>query len=132
MPRVKRAHCVFFQLVRLCSESDQPCFENLGMLMPEHIKTAPLARESSTAGQDRVRQTVTEILADIGSRGDEAVRAYSERFDKWSPRGFRLTQAEIDACVAEVPFRTLEDLRFAQSQVRNFAMRQKESLRDIE
>jgi sulfopropanediol 3-dehydrogenase len=80
----------------------------------------------------KVREAVEGILADIGRRGDEAVRALSEKFDGYSPPSFRLTDEEIEACIARVPERTLEDIRFAQAQVRNFAEIQRASMKDVE
>jgi sulfopropanediol 3-dehydrogenase len=80
----------------------------------------------------QVRQTVERILADIGARGEEAVREYSQQFDKWSPPAFRLSSDEIADCVRSLPAQTLEDIRFAQTQIRNFALSQRAALRDIE
>src|SRR6056297_1365594 len=80
----------------------------------------------------KVRKAVEGILADIGHRGDEAVRALSEKFDGYSPASFRLTDEEIEACITRVPERTLEDIRFAQAQVRNFAEIQRASMQDVE
>jgi len=80
----------------------------------------------------KVRTTVEEILADIQTRGDAAVRAFSERFDNYSPASFRLSTEEIEACVARIPAQTLEDIKFAQAQVRNFAQIQRASLKDVE
>jgi sulfopropanediol 3-dehydrogenase len=80
----------------------------------------------------QVRSTVEAILSDIETRGDAAVREYSAKFDKWSPQSFRLSQAEIDACVASLPERTLEDIRFAQAQIRRFAQVQRDSMKDVE
>jgi sulfopropanediol 3-dehydrogenase len=78
----------------------------------------------------KVRQTVERIMADIENRGDAAVRALSLEFDGWTRDDFRLTAAEIDAAVAKVPKEDLEDIRFAQEQVRNFAMKQRDSIHD--
>ena len=80
----------------------------------------------------QVRQTVEKILGDISARGEQAVREYSEKFDKWSPPAFRLSRAEIEACVRALPAQTLEDIKFAQSQIRNFALAQRAALRDVE
>ena len=80
----------------------------------------------------RVRATVEDILADIEARGDVAVREYSERFDSWSPDSFRLSREQIDACYAELSDREKEDIAFAQTQVRNFAQVQRDSMRDVE
>ena len=99
--------------------------------MAHHLKTAKGADERAAA-DSKVRATVEAILADIEKRGDAAVRELSQKFDNWSPASFRLTPAEIEAAMARVPARDLEDIRFAQAQVRNFAEHQKAALRDIE
>jgi sulfopropanediol 3-dehydrogenase len=91
-----------------------------------------IAAAEKDAAQGAVRATVEGLLADIGARGDAAVRAMSVRFDKWDRADFRLTDAEIRDCLAELPVRALDDIRFAQEQVRNFAQHQRESVRDIE
>ncbi len=80
----------------------------------------------------KVRDTVEGILSDIKRRGDEAVRELSEKFDGYSPASFRLTDEEIRACVQRVPKQTLDDIRFAQTQVRRFAEIQRAALRDVE
>ena len=86
----------------------------------------------SDAADLEVRRTVEGIIADIGKRGDEAVRELSVKFDRWSPPSFRLSQAEIDNLMRNVPESTLDDIRFAQEQIRTFARHQKSALRDIE
>jgi sulfopropanediol 3-dehydrogenase len=75
---------------------------------------------------------VESILADVAARGDAAVRELSERFDRWSPRSFRLVQEEIDDLVHSLPRQTIEDIRFAQEQIRRFAQVQRAALRDVE
>lgn len=80
----------------------------------------------------QVRATVEGILSDIETRGDAAVREYSAKFDKWSPESFRLTQAQIDACIASLPAQTIRDIEFAQAQIRNFAQVQRDSMKDVE
>ena len=99
--------------------------------MATHLKTAQGAAGRAEA-DGKVRATVEAILADIEARGDAAVRELSQRFDDWSPASFRLTPAEIEAAMSKVSARDLEDIRFAQSQVRHFAEAQKAALRDIE
>jgi sulfopropanediol 3-dehydrogenase len=79
-----------------------------------------------------VRHTVESILADIEARGDQAVRDLSKKFDNWSPKDFRLSQREIDEAIAELPHRDIEDIKFAQAQVRNFAEKQAATLQDLE
>jgi sulfopropanediol 3-dehydrogenase len=99
--------------------------------MARHLKTAKGAAERAEA-DSAVRHTVEGILADIEKRGDAAVRELSEKFDHWSPTSFRLSEAEIERAMAALSPRELEDIRFAQAQVRNFAELQKAALRDIE
>jgi sulfopropanediol 3-dehydrogenase len=91
-------------------------------------------RDADAVAEDdaKVRATVEGILADIKQRGDAAVRELSIRFDKWDRQDFRLSEAEIQACLDQLTPRDLEDIRFAQTQVRNFAEHQKAALRDIE
>ena len=81
---------------------------------------------------DRVRKTVEDIIADIGERGDRALRDYSERFDRWTPDSFRLDADTIEACRKSLSSRVIEDIRFAQAQIRNFAQAQRDALQDVE
>jgi sulfopropanediol 3-dehydrogenase len=99
--------------------------------MPRHIKTAALAGQQEEADA-KVRGAVEAIIADVKVRGDEAVRELSDRFDKWSPRSFRLSGDEIRALVAQVSPQTIDDIKFAQDQIRNFAEIQRQSMKDIE
>ena len=91
-----------------------------------------ITEEQAASDDARVRKIVEDILADIRSRGDAAVLDYSERFDKWRPQHFRLSREEIDACYQELDEQVIEDIRFAQAQVRNFAEIQKSTLTDVE
>ena len=79
-----------------------------------------------------VRSVVEGFLDDIKRRGDAAVREMSRKFDDWAPESFRLSEREIEAAISKVAKRDLDDIRFAQEQVRNFAAIQKECLRDVE
>ncbi|RUY06810.1 histidinol dehydrogenase, partial [Mesorhizobium sp. M7A.F.Ca.CA.004.04.1.1] len=88
--------------------------------------------EAVAQGDAVVRTTVETILADIEKRGDAAVRELSERFDRWSPQSFRLTDSDIEQAISKVSARDLEDIRFAQAQVRNFAEKQRACLQDLE
>ena len=99
--------------------------------MARHLKTG-IAAETAAAEESKVRETVEAILADVAGRGDAAVRAYSEKFDDWSPASFRLDAAEIEGCLDEVSAHDVADIRFAQTQVRNFATAQRGALADIE
>lgn len=80
----------------------------------------------------KVRHIVEGLLSDIENNGDQAVRALSERFDKWSPASFILSEQDIDEAIAKVSRQDLLDIEFAQKQVRNFAEKQRASMLDIE
>ncbi len=84
------------------------------------------------AADAAVRATVESILAEVETRRDAAVRELSEKFDKWSPASFKLSPSEIERAIAQVAKRDLDDIKFAQAQVRNFAQKQRETLRDLE
>jgi sulfopropanediol 3-dehydrogenase len=91
------------------------------------------ASEAAKTEADRkVRQTVEAILDDIGARGDVAVRELSAKFDKWEPTSFRLSDEEIRDLIGTLPDQVIEDIKFAQAQIRRFAEAQKAALRDIE
>jgi sulfopropanediol 3-dehydrogenase len=99
--------------------------------MAKHLKRG---RDAAQRAEDdsKVRASVESILADIEKRGDAAVRELSLKFDNWDRKDYRLTDAEIKACLAQLSQRNLDDIKFAQAQVRNFAQKQRESMKDIE
>ena len=80
----------------------------------------------------QVKATVEATLKDIETRGDDAVRELSEKFDKWSPKSFRLSDEEIQAAVGRLSEQTIDDIKFAQKQIRQFAEIQKASMKDVE
>jgi sulfopropanediol 3-dehydrogenase len=84
------------------------------------------------AADAKVRETVEEILTAVETRRDAAVRELSGKFDHWSPPSFKLTESEIERAIGQVAKRDLEDIKFAQAQVRNFAAKQKATLQDLE
>ncbi|MGQ7247680.1 histidinol dehydrogenase [Halomonas sp. V046] len=88
--------------------------------------------ETRAEGDRKVREVVETTLADIEARGDVAVRELSERFDNWSPTSFRLSPEDIERAMAEIEPQALEDIRFAQAQVRRFAEAQLASMTEIE
>ena len=79
-----------------------------------------------------VRDTVEAILLDVEARGDAAVRELSLKFDGWDRDDYRLSDAEIERCLSKLTKRDLDDIRFAQDQIRNFAEKQRDSLKEIE
>ena len=99
--------------------------------MAEWLKRGATA--SARAEVDRkVRDTVESTLADIEARGDTAVRELSIKFDGWDREDYRLSAAEIQACIDQLSAQDLKDIEFAQAQVRNFAQIQRDSLKDVE
>jgi len=99
--------------------------------MAEYLKQG-LAQAEVDDVDAKVRAQVERILADIEARGDQSVRELSTKFDNWNPKTFRLTDEEIELAISKVGKRDLDDIRFAQEQVRNFAQHQKAALQDIE
>ena len=97
----------------------------------EHLKQSK--PEAERAEDDaKVRAVVENTLADIGARGDAAVRELSQKFDGYGPESFRLTASEIEAAMQKVSTRDIEDIKFAQTQIRRFAEAQRASMTDIE
>ena len=89
--------------------------------------------EAERAEDDaKVRATVEQILKDIEARGDDAVRELSQKFDGYAPTSFRLTASEIEAAMQKVSTRDMDDIKFAQTQIRRFAQEQRASMIDIE
>jgi sulfopropanediol 3-dehydrogenase len=84
------------------------------------------------AADAKVRETVENILAQVDERKDAAIRELSEKFDKWSPPDFRLSAQDIERALSQVAKRDLDDIKFAQAQVRNFAQKQRETMKDLE
>lgn len=99
--------------------------------MIRHLK-AGASLETRAEADRQVRETVERTLADIQARGDAAIRELSEKFDGWSPDNFRLSEAEIAQAMSEVSERDLDDIRFAQAQIRRFAEAQLASMQPVE
>jgi sulfopropanediol 3-dehydrogenase len=99
--------------------------------MIEYLKRS---RSSSARADDdvKVRATVSELIKAVEERGDQAVRELSNQFDKWDREDYHLTQAEIEAAIKQLSSREIEDIQFAQTQIRNFARIQRESIQDVE
>jgi sulfopropanediol 3-dehydrogenase len=99
--------------------------------MARHLKRG-IDAGAIRAADTRVRETVERIIADVEARRDTAVRELSQTYDNWSPENFRLSEAEIERAIGQVAGRDLDDIRFAQAQVRNFAEKQRATLQDLE
>ena len=99
--------------------------------MAKWLKQA-ISKQYKDEAQQQVRETVEKLLADIETRGDTAVRELSKRFDNWEPEKFKLSEEQIQDCINRLDTRTLDDIRFAQDQIRNFAQLQRDSMKDVE
>ena len=99
--------------------------------MAEWLKRGATA-ETKADHDRKVRDTVETILADIAQRGDAAVRELSIKFDGWDRDDYRLTPAEVQGCIDQLTGQDLKDIEFAQTQVRNFAQIQRDSMHEVE
>ena len=99
--------------------------------MIKYIKNSKSDQEKD-AEDKQVRSSVEQILSDIKKDGDKAIKFYSEKFDEYLPNSFKLSENEIENCLKNVSKRDLEDIKFAQKQIRNFAEIQKGSMNDVE
>lgn len=91
-----------------------------------------IALFEAESNDKKVRDIVENLLDEIKADGDVAVRKFSEKFDTWSPESFKLADEQIKEIVASLPEQVIEDIKFAQTQIRNFATHQKNALKDIE
>ena len=99
--------------------------------MIKYLKKGPTQQEKSESNK-KVQTIVENIIGEIEKNGDDAVRKYSETFDKWTPESFRLSKEDIAACYDELSEQVISDIRWAQTQVRNFAQIQRDSMKDVE
>lgn len=99
--------------------------------MIKKLKTGSSAAERHDADTN-VRIAVESIISGIEKSGDDAVREYSNKFDDWNPTGFRLSNDEIQACVDSLDQKVIDDILFAQTQIRRFAQIQLATLREVE
>jgi sulfopropanediol 3-dehydrogenase len=99
--------------------------------MARYLKTGQSETEKAEENA-KVRAIVEATLAEIEARGDAAVAELSKKFDGWERETFRLSEAEIEACLARMSAQDITDIKFAQEQVRNFAKIQREALKDVE
>ena len=88
--------------------------------------------EDKAIDDAQVSEVVKNTLQVIEEKGDAAVREFSEKFDNYSPKSYKLSSAEIDSLIVNVSDRDMKDIKFAQEQVRNFAQAQRDSMQDIE
>jgi sulfopropanediol 3-dehydrogenase len=96
------------------------------------ILKAGRSQEDVSADDSKVSKIVSDALKDVEVRGDQAVRELSKTFDKWEPESFRLSQNQINDIVAKVPADVIDDIKFAQKNIREFAEAQLASMHDVE
>lgn len=99
--------------------------------MIQQIKKGITYAESKEADL-KVRALVEAMLENVTQNGDAAVREYSEKLDKWSPESFRVTKEQAEEIIASLPQQVIDDIKFAQTQIRNFAQIQRDSIKDVE
>src|SRR5699024_8831465 len=99
--------------------------------MATYLKKGKIAEEIKQ-DDDKVSEIVRTTIRDIEDQGDKAIRELSEKFDDWSPESFRLTQEQIEEICSKIPQQTIEDIEFAQNNIRQFAEEQLKSMNDIE
>lgn len=93
---------------------------------------APAETSTNRGSTPDVRATVESVINDVRTRGDEAVREYSKKFDNYAPESFLLTAEQLSEIMARVPQQVIDDITFVQEQVRFMAQKQLESLTDFE
>lgn len=97
-----------------------------------YLKSKSQPPNSAATPQVDVSSVVKGVIDDVRANGDAAVRKYSEKFDRWSPASFKLSQNDIDAALAACSPQTIADIKEVQKNVRAFAQAQRDSIRDFE
>jgi histidinol dehydrogenase len=100
-------------------------------MSPRFLKAKAPTTETN-GSSSKVPEIVSGVISTIRSRGDAAVREYSEKYDRWSPNSFRLSEKEIDKIIATLPEQTVKDIKEVQHNVRRFAEAQRKSITDFE
>jgi len=101
-------------------------------MVARRLKSPAVTTTANEASSLKVTQIVKGVIDDIRANGDKAVRSYSEKFDKWSPASFKLSDAQIQDAISRVSPQTIADIKEAQRNVRTFAEAQRASIRDVE
>ncbi|KAK3945461.1 histidinol dehydrogenase [Diplogelasinospora grovesii] len=101
-------------------------------MVARRLKSPAVTSVDNAATSQKVSEIVKSVIDDIRANGDSAVRTYSEKFDKWSPASFKLSDAQIQEAIAKVPEQTISDIKEAQKNVRIFAEAQRASIKDVE
>jgi len=97
----------------------------------QYLKKGINEQERSTE-DNKVKNIVEETLKKIEQRGDLCIRELSEKFDNYSPKSFKLSNSEIQNLISQVSEDDIEDIKFAQKQIRQFAEAQLSTLKELE
>ena len=100
--------------------------------MPIEILKSSKTEEEKREDDAKVRSVVEDSLSFIEANGDQAVRSLANKFDRHSPKRFQLSSSEIKAAMQKVSTQDMRDIKFAQTQIRNFAELQLNSIKNIE
>ncbi|KAK7709844.1 hypothetical protein SLS64_006086 [Diaporthe eres] len=101
-------------------------------MVARRLKSPLVGATASFAASQKVTEIVKSVIDDIRANGDQAVRTYSEKFDKWAPESFKLSDSQIQDIISKVPEQTIKDIKEAQKNVRTFAQAQRDSIKDVE
>jgi sulfopropanediol 3-dehydrogenase len=92
--------------------------------MKRKIKKGITYAESKEA-DTKIKRIVESIINSIVEGGDEVIRSLSMKFDKWSPESFKVSKETLQEIIEDLPQQVIDDIRFAQTQIKNFAEKQK-------
>ncbi|KKY21450.1 putative histidinol dehydrogenase [Phaeomoniella chlamydospora] len=131
LPSITRRSFAYYPNLQAVNKPD--IYQQLN-IMPRYLKSVKhsIATKQAPPSTHTVPDVVKGVIQDIRNNGDAAVRQYSEKFDKWSPPSFRLSQTDIDAAIAACPEQTIKDIKEVQHNVRTFAQAQRDSIKDFE
>lgn len=101
-------------------------------MVARRLKSPLVGATASFAASQKVTEIVKSVIDDIRANGDQAVRTYSDKFDKWAPESFKLSDSQIQDVISKVPEQTIKDIKEAQKNVRTFAQAQRDSIKDVE
>ncbi|KAM0327034.1 hypothetical protein ACHAQA_006157 [Verticillium albo-atrum] len=101
-------------------------------MAPTYLKKANPPTTLSNGNALDIGAIVKDVIDSVRSEGDDAVRRFSDKFDRWSPTSFRLSSADIELAISQVPPQVIEDIKTVQSNVRTFALAQRETIKDVE
>jgi sulfopropanediol 3-dehydrogenase len=100
--------------------------------MPEPVYLKSPAPGAPSRPDPAVAERVSEMLLTIERGGVDAVRAYARDLDGWDSPGFEVGADQIAAASESLPEALKQSIEFAQSQIRNFAQLQRDTLTDFE